>query len=105
MGSNVADVATNPAPSLDAAGNGVDTDEIDTDNAAPITVDAMKEKPSVKNDGAPSSPSAMETKHPKTAMDTAKSLNESNNKIIKELDDEAAKTFPQIVSLNVFLLF
>uniref|UniRef100_A0A7S4ATW8 HSF-type DNA-binding domain-containing protein n=1 Tax=Pseudo-nitzschia australis TaxID=44445 RepID=A0A7S4ATW8_9STRA len=97
MGSNVADVSANPAPSLDAAGNGVDPDKINTDNAAPITVDAMKEKLSVANDGVPSSSSAMETKHPTTAMDTAKSLNESNNKIIKELDDEAAKTFPQIL--------
>lgn len=93
-------------PSLDATDPNVNVDDIDTDIADSIVGSVVKDEPRVDEDSISASglivrddiaeAKASTTKTAST--DTAKSLNESNNKIIKELDDETAKTFPQIVS-------
>jgi hypothetical protein len=102
---------------LDATDTNVNVDDIDTDIATSIVGSEVNEEPRADEHTIPSSgllarhyiteaKAADTTKT--TSMDTAKSLNESNNKIMKELDDETAKTFPQIVSqsnLNRCLLF
>ena len=81
-------------------------DEIDIDIASKLDISVKKEE-ILADEGTVATSDLIgrydvaDTKavKPKTApMDTATSLNESNNKIIKELDDETAKTFPQIVS-------
>lgn len=102
---------------LDATDTNVNVDDIDADIATSIVGSEVKEESRAEEHTIPSSglpvrhyiteaKTASTTKT--TSMDTAKSLNESNNKIIKELDDETAKTFPQIVSrielLVTFLL-
>ena len=95
----------------------MNVDDIDADIATSIVGSEVKEESRAEEHTVPSS--GMPVKHyiaeakaaattKTTSMDTAKSLNESNNKIIKELDDETAKTFPQIVSqakLNHSLVF
>lgn len=82
-------------------------DEIDKDIAATISEPevAKEASPGVEEDAsgliASQDTAEPQTEAPATtnpsSVDTAKSLNESNNKIIKELDDETTKTFPQVV--------
>ncbi len=91
---------------LDATDGNVSVDDIDTDIAVSIAGSVAKEEPRVDEDSISASgliarddaTDAKLVSMTKTAStDTAKSLNESNNKIIKEIDDETPKTFPQIV--------
>jgi hypothetical protein len=95
---------------LDAAvDTNVNVDDIDTEIAESIVgSEVVKDEHGIDDDPISTSglivrDNIVESKAPapttkNTPTDTAKSLNESNNKIIKELDDETAKTFPQIVS-------
>lgn len=104
--------------SSDISLNAVDTDakvdDIDNDIAATISEpEVPKEESQTESVSASALIATEETAEPKaeastttktSSIDTAKSLNESNNKIIKELDDETTKTFPQVVRTLVLEL-
>ena len=95
---------------LDATDKNANVDEIDTEIATSIADSSAKVESQGTEDSISTSDlvprdeteSKLLTTMKTTPTDTAKSLNESNNKIIKELDDETAKTFPQIVSQEKF---
>ena len=98
--------AANTLP-LDATDTTANVDDLDTDIATSISesiakVESHPAEETISTSNLVATHDITESKVTTTmktsSMDTAKSLNESNNKIIKELDDETAKTFPQIVS-------
>ena len=100
--------STDTSLPLDASDTNVNVpvDEIDRDIATTMADPVVKDEPRAEQDSiAPSGLIARDdiidakVEAPiVVTTSTTKSISESNNKIIKELDDETAKTFPQIVS-------